>query len=90
MALIYIPFMVKSLNAYKSVENPKYKKAFMSLAIMSLSLILVLVNQLIDRLFMIFLGIAGYTIFYFLAWACAIIAALSAYLGYIRPKTREE
>ena len=89
MAFIYIPFFNHSVKNYKSVEDPVYKKGFLSLAIMALSLSLILVCQLIDRIFVIVLDIVGYTPFYFAGWTLAIIALMGAYFGYIRPKSKE-
>jgi len=89
MAYIYIPFFNHSVKNYRSVDDPVYKKGFLSLAIMALSLSLILVCQLIDRIFVIALDIVGYTPFYFAGWTLAIVALLGAYFGYIRPKSRE-
>ena len=88
MIIIYIPFLYRSLEVRKTTNIPIYRNAFLSLAIMSLCLILVFVNFLIDQV-IIFLGYPSYTIFYFAAWTSAVIAVLGAYLGYIRPKSRE-
>ncbi|MBD3256305.1 MAG: hypothetical protein GF383_14500 [Candidatus Lokiarchaeota archaeon] len=86
MFMIYVPFMIRSIEAYKSVEEKTYRIAFFSLAIMSLSFILVFVFTLIDRITIIF-GTEGFTPFYFAAWTFVIIGFLFAYLGYIRPKS---
>ena len=88
MAYIYVPFFRQSVKNYKSVEDPVFKKGFLSLAIMALSLSLILVCQLIDRVFVIVLDIIGYTPFYFAGWTFAIISLLGAYFGYIRPKSK--
>ncbi len=88
MAMIYIPFMLSSIKAYKSVNEPIYKKAFLSLAIMAFSFMMILLNTLLDRLLMIF-GSPGYTIFYFLAWIFATNGIVFSYLGYIKPKSHE-
>jgi len=89
MAYIYIPFFNHSVKNYKSVDDPVYKRGFLSLAIMALSLSLILLCQLIDRIFIIALDIIGYTPFYFAGWTLAIIALMGAYFGYIRPKSKE-
>ncbi|MHA1489941.1 MAG: hypothetical protein ACTSRI_09815 [Promethearchaeota archaeon] len=89
MSMIYIPFMLRSIETYKSVDETFYKKAFFSLAIMSLCFMLVLFGFLIDRVF-ILLGSPGFTIFYFLAWSFVIVAMLGAYLGYVNPKSKEK
>ena len=89
MILIYVPFMKSSLSAYISINDPIFKKGFLSLALMSLFLIFVFVFLLIDRIFILY-GDPRYTIFYFIAWSFSIFAILCAYLGYIRPKSRED
>lgn len=89
MFVVYVPFMFRSINAYKSVKESLYKTAFASLALMSVSFILVLVNLLIDRITII-LGSSGFTIFYFVAWALVILGFMGAYLGYIRPGSAEK
>ncbi|MFX1339052.1 MAG: hypothetical protein ACFFDK_10615 [Promethearchaeota archaeon] len=87
ISIVYIPFMISSFKYYKSVSDPEYKKAFLSLALMSLSFILVLLMFLIDRILILF-GDPGFTIFYFMAWTFVIIGFLEAYLGYIKPKSK--
>ncbi|MHA1803385.1 MAG: hypothetical protein ACTSU4_02495 [Promethearchaeota archaeon] len=86
MFMVYLPFTINSLKAYKAVEEPGFKRAFASLAFMSVSFILVLINVLIDRI-TILLGSSGFTAFYFAAWAFVIIGFTGAYLGYIRPSS---
>ena len=88
MAVIYISFLMRLIGAYRSVNDPIFKRAFLSLAIMSFSFIMTLVCLLIDRITII-LGSQGFTAFYFMAWIFVIIGFLGAYLGYIRPKSRE-
>ena len=88
MILVYIPFMKHCIKAYKSVDNDVFKKAFLSLTIMSLSFTLILICQLIDRIYIIG-GSDGYTIFYFMGWSFALIGMIGAYFGYIKPKTAE-
>ena len=87
---IYFPFMLRCLEAYKKVDDATFKKAFLSLSIMSICFILVFVFQIIDRIFMLLYSIPGYTVFYYLGWISAIVAILCAYLGYIKPKTQEK
>ena len=89
MAVIYISFIIRLISAYKSVNDPTFKRAFLSLAIMSFSFIMTLVFLLIDRITII-MGSQGFTVFYFLAWIVVIVGFLGAYLGYIRPKSTEE
>lgn len=89
MCVIYIPFTWHCYQTYREVSDIIYKRAFLSLIVMSICLILVFVCQIIDRVLMIVLDISGYTVFYFLGWSFAILAILCAYLGYIKPKSRE-
>ena len=86
--IIYMPFIIRCIQSYRSVEDASFKKAFLSLAIMALCIILVFVMLLIDRV-LIFLGSPGFTVFYFLAWSLVVIFVLCTYLGYIRPKSKE-
>jgi phage-related holin len=89
ITLIYIPFLLRSIKAYRSVDNPTYKKGFISLSFMALCFILVFICFLIDRT-LILLGSFGFTLFYFMGWAFVVLGFLGAYLGYIRPKSKEE
>ncbi|TFG06154.1 MAG: hypothetical protein EU539_08370 [Promethearchaeota archaeon] len=86
MSMIYFAFLYRSIEAYRGVKEPIYKKAFLSLAIMAISFILIFLNFLIDRIFILVLEIPGFTIFYYLAWAFTIVGIVSAYFGYIRPE----
>ncbi|MFX1311920.1 MAG: hypothetical protein ACFFHD_04785 [Promethearchaeota archaeon] len=88
MVMVYAPFLRRAIEAYQAVEEITYKQAFLSLAVMSISFMLIFLNFAIDRLLMFF-GSPGFTPFYFLAWICAIIGILGAYYGYIRPKSSE-
>ncbi len=87
MAIIYLPFMKLCLEGYKSVDDPIYKKGFLSLAIMSLSVSLILVCQLIDKVIYIITE-TGYSPFYFLGLIFALVGYFGAYFGYIRPKSK--
>ena len=69
MSMIYLPFFKRSLNAYHSIDDPTFKNAFLSLAVMSLFFMLVLLNFLMDRVLILF-GDLGFTFFYFLGWSC--------------------
>ena len=90
MFLVYLPFYSKSYKAYKSVDDPVFKKGFLSLALMSISFILILLFFLIDRILVMFPGLEyGFSIFYFLAWISGACALTGAYFGYIRPKSSE-
>lgn len=60
-----------------------------SLAIMSISFMLIFLNFAIDRI-LILLNTPGFTLFYYLAWISAIIGIFGAYYGYIRPKSSEQ
>ena len=88
MVMVYAPFLRRAIESYRAVEERTYKQAFLSLAIMSISFMLIFLNFAIDRI-LIFLGSPGFTLFYYLAWISAIIGIFGAYYGYIRPKSRE-
>jgi hypothetical protein len=88
MVMVYAPFLRRSIQSYLAVEERSYKQAFLSLAIMSISFMLIFLSFAIDRIF-IFLGSLGFTPFYYLAWISAIIGIFGAYYGYIRPKANE-
>jgi hypothetical protein len=88
MGAIYITFSIKLMNAYNKVNDPTFKRAFLSLTLMSVSFIMTFIFILIDRITIIF-GSEGFTIFYFLAWCFVIVGFLGAYLGYVRPKAAE-
>ena len=87
MGIIYGPFCTKSFKLRKQASDVAIKKAFFSLAIMSIFFILVLVNFFLDRL-TILLGGPGFSVFYFLGWICVLVGMLFAYYGYIKPKAR--
>ncbi len=88
MGIVYIPFMMSSMKAYKNSSIKNYKKAFFSLTVMSLSYVLILFCFLIDRIY-ILLGDFGFTIFYFLGWIFVIIGAIEAYFGYLHLNIRD-
>ncbi len=88
MVMVYAPFLRRAIESYRAVEEKTYKQAFLSLAIMSFSFMLIFLNFAIDRV-LIFLGSPGFTVFYFLAWIFAIVGIFGAYYGYIRPKSKE-
>ena len=75
-----------SVEAYRAVREPIYRRAFPSLTIMAISFMLIFLNLLIDRIFILVFEIPGFTIFYYLAWAFTIVGIVSAYFGYIRPE----
>ena len=86
MSMIYIAFMYRSIEAYRGVKEPIYRKAFLSLTLMAICYMLIFLNFLIDRIFILVFNIPGFTIFYYLAWAFAIFGIVCAYLGYIKPQ----
>ena len=88
MVMIYGPFLRRAIESYRAVEEKSYKQGFLSLAIMSVSFMLIFLSFALDRVF-IFLGSPGFTVFYFLGWTFAIIGIFGAYYGYIRPKAGE-
>jgi hypothetical protein len=88
MAIIYIPFFIRSFQSYKDTDNKVFKTAFLSLAVMAIFFILVPLSFLIDRI-LILAGGPGFSLFYFLAWIFVIFAILGAYFGYIRPKSEK-
>ena len=83
MTMVYLPFLLSAIKAYKSTDHPGFRKSFLSLSIMSISYISVLLCLLIDRIY-IFLGDFGFTIFYFLSWILVIIGIISTYYGYLK------
>lgn len=88
MGMIYIPFMKSSIRSYKNTVIKNYKKAFFSLAVMSLSFVLILFCFLIDRIY-IFLGDFGFTFFYYMGWIFVIIGVVGAYFGYLHLYRKE-
>lgn len=84
MFIVYLPFMTRSFRSYKNTRSNIYRKAFLSLGVMSLSFILSLFCFLIDRIY-IFYGHFGFTLFYFLAWIFVLIGISGIYFGYIYP-----
>lgn len=83
MIVVYLPFLLNSIKAYKSTDHPRFRKSFLSLSIMSFSYISVLLCLLVDRIY-ILLGHFGFTIFYFLTWVFVIIGIISTYYGYLK------
>jgi len=88
MGIVYIPFMKSSIKSYKNSTINNYRKAFFSLAVMSLSFVLILLCFLIDRIY-IFMGDFGFTIWYFLGWILVIIGVIGAYFGYLHLNRKE-
>jgi hypothetical protein len=83
MIMVYLPFLLKAIKAYKSTDHPSFRRSFLSLSIMSFSYISVLLCLLVDRIY-IFFGYYGFTLFYFLSWVFVIIGIFSTYYGYLR------
>jgi len=83
MTIVYVPFLLNAIKAYKSTDHPGFRKSFFFLSIMSLSYMSVLLCLLVDRVY-IFLGHFGFTIFYFLSWVFVIIGIISTYYGYLK------
>ena len=88
MVMVYGPFLRRAIGAYRRVDGKVYKQAFLSLAIMSLSFMLIFLNFALDRV-LIFLGSPGFTAFYYLGWISAIVGIFGTYYGYIKPKASE-
>ena len=88
MCGIYIPFGIYAINAYRKSQDRKNKNAFLSLTVMAIAFALVFFWFMMDQLWTA-LYKQQYTIFYFLAWACGVISLVTAYLGFIRPRSRQ-
>jgi hypothetical protein len=88
MVMVYTPFLRRSIESYRAVDEKSYKQGFLSLAIMSVSFMLIFLSFALDRVF-IFLGSPGFTVFYYLGWIFAIVGIFGAYYGYIRPSASE-
>jgi len=89
VAIIYIPFTMRAITSYKNSKETFIKKKLLSLVLMSLSFIIVILNFFIDRI-LVLMGSPHFTIFYFLAWVWVIIGIIFAYVGYIKPKSKEK
>ena len=85
IVMIYFPLTYETFKSYRSTDVPAYRTGFLSISIMGIFFILLFINFLIDRIFIVF-GSPGYTFFYFAGWIFVILGIISAYLGYIRPK----
>ena len=84
MLIVYLPFMIRSFRSYKNTRSNIYRKAFLSLGIMSICAILTLFCFLINLIY-VFYGHPGFTLFYFLAWIFVLIGIFGVYFGYIYP-----
>jgi hypothetical protein len=91
MTFVYIPFVIASLRLRRSLEEPLYRRAAMSLAVMGGCFILILFCFLLDRIWMFTgLDLDGYTVFYFAAWFFGILGTAAAYYGYILPGQQQK
>ncbi|MBN1803546.1 MAG: hypothetical protein JW891_18695 [Candidatus Lokiarchaeota archaeon] len=87
---INIPFMSQCRKNYKAVDNPTFKKGFLSLTLMSFFVSQILIFQLLDRFAKIFLVEVypyGFSPFYYIGMLCALMGYFGAYFGYIRPRS---
>ncbi len=85
IVIVYFPLTYETFKSSRSTEVPSYKKGFLSLSIMGVCFVLLFINFLIDRIFIV-LGSPGYTFFYFSGWVFVLLGIISAYLGYIKPR----
>lgn len=85
MGMVYIRFMIKSTKLARRVDEKVYKNAIRSLSLMSLFIIFVFMFFLLDRVMISATG-EWYSAFYYLALSSALLAMISAYYGYIKPK----
>ncbi len=85
--VVYIPIMLKSIHLAGRIEEKGHKKAIYSIALMSFSLISILLSFLMDQAMLAILG-WRFSIFYYFAWAWAIVGYISSYHGYIKPAKR--
>ncbi|MBN2152895.1 MAG: hypothetical protein JW839_15695 [Candidatus Lokiarchaeota archaeon] len=90
MLFVYSRFMKHALAQYR-VASEKFKGAFKALSIQALFFILTFLNFLLDQVMIPVqeaLGDpnAGYTLFYFAAWICAVVGIVLTYYGYIKPR----
>ncbi len=81
---VYFPLMLKSIHLAGRIEEKAHKKAIYSIALMSFSLISILLSFLVDQAMLAILG-WRFSIFYYFAWAWAIVGYISSYYGYIKP-----
>lgn len=83
--IVYAGFIAKMRKLSTRAEIPEaYRKAFRALMILSLTLIGSLLFAALDRVIIMIIN-ERYTIAYFLSWASALVANLSAYYGYLKP-----
>ena len=85
MVIVYIPFMLKCLKSYKTAPIAQLRKRFLSLALMSLSFLLIVIMFLIDRITILLGMSSGFTVFYFMGWLLALFGITCAYFGFIKP-----
>ena len=90
MFIVYIPFANQTLKAYKSTDDPEFKKGFLALSLMAICFIIILFCFFIDRMLVTIPGLEhGFTLFYFFGWISGSIGIGGAYYGYIKPRKKE-
>ena len=85
-SLFFIPAFTK---AYQKSKIEAFGKKYFNISVMAFFMFAWEVMFLIDRITMAanisgLFGELGYTIFYFLAWACVIMAEILSIYGYVR------
>ncbi len=85
MVIVYIPFMFKCLKSYKTAPIAQLRGRFLSLALMSLSFLLIVIMFLVDRITILLAMSSGFTVFYFMGWLFALFGISCAYFGFIKP-----
>ena len=85
MVIVFIPFMLKCLKSYKTAPIAQLRGRFLSLALMSLSFLLIVIMFLIDRITILLGMSSGFTVFYFMKWLLALFGIACAYFGFIKP-----
>lgn len=89
MIIIYFPFMFQSFTTGMRMVEKHYKQAFFSLGLMSLFYIMLFLFFIIDNVMLLLYQIR-FSAFYYIAWAFALMAIITGYLGYIRPGSVKE
>lgn len=82
---VYFPFASKAKHLYAKIEEPVYKRAIYSLYLMSLCVILQFIFFVLERVVVLMTRV-GFSTFYYFAWGFGIMALITSYFGYIRPK----
>ncbi|NHJ86233.1 MAG: hypothetical protein FK734_12280 [Asgard group archaeon] len=84
--IIYVPFTLRCIKAYRGVHEIEYKKGFLSLTIMSLAICSILIFNMLDIVYIILYDIS-FTVYYYFSLISIVIGYLGAYFGYIKPRT---